>query len=217
MTVAPELEAKFQRHSGQVSAGSQTFGRDPDAALWAGDVIGSITRELVEEVARRTGQTHTFNRRGGDLLLHAASQANGQRSCSDLHQHQLHAEWRGTFGSIATKRLGIGHKETTSDGRISLEEVECIGACSWAPAMQVNYDFHHQVTPEKLNRCLLSYRDRVSQYALQRAASALKCACYRSVFGPREFAIDRRLSGERRLSGFRERVEDDSRMKSSTW
>ena len=51
-------------------------------------------------------------------------------------------------------KLGIGHKEVTRDGMFSLEEVECIGACSWAPAVQVNYDFHHAVTPEKLDRLL---------------------------------------------------------------
>jgi NADH-quinone oxidoreductase subunit E len=50
--------------------------------------------------------------------------------------------------------MGIGHKQATADGQISLEEVECIGACSWAPALQVNYDFHHEVTPEKLDRLL---------------------------------------------------------------
>ena len=54
----------------------------------------------------------------------------------------------------AKKKLGIGNRETTPDGEFSLEEVECIGACSWAPALQVNYDFHHQVTPEKLDRLL---------------------------------------------------------------
>ena len=42
----------------------------------------------------------------------------------------------------------------TRDGRFSLEEVECIGACSWAPAVEINYDFHHQVTAEKLDRLL---------------------------------------------------------------
>ena len=52
----------------------------------------------------------------------------------------------------------MGHKEVTPDGQISLEEVECIGACSWAPAIQVNYDFHHHVTPEKLDRLLDSLR-----------------------------------------------------------
>jgi NADH-quinone oxidoreductase subunit E len=36
----------------------------------------------------------------------------------------------------------------------SLEEVECMGACSWAPAIQLNYDFHHNVTAEKLNKLI---------------------------------------------------------------
>ncbi len=54
----------------------------------------------------------------------------------------------------ACKKLGIGHKEVTADGQFSLEEVECIGACSWAPAIQVNYDFHHHVTPEMLDQLL---------------------------------------------------------------
>ena len=50
--------------------------------------------------------------------------------------------------------MGIGHKEVTADGNISLEEVECMGACSWAPAIQVNYDFYHRMTPEKLDALL---------------------------------------------------------------
>ena len=54
----------------------------------------------------------------------------------------------------ACKKFGIGHKEVTADGAISLEEVECIGACSWAPALQINYDFHHKVTFEKLDKIL---------------------------------------------------------------
>ncbi|HEY6274277.1 MAG TPA: NAD(P)H-dependent oxidoreductase subunit E [Terriglobales bacterium] len=56
------------------------------------------------------------------------------------------------------KKLGIGHKQTTPDGRFSLEEVECIGACSWAPAVQVNYDFHENLTPEKMDAVLEHYR-----------------------------------------------------------
>ena len=40
------------------------------------------------------------------------------------------------------------------DHLISLEEVECMGACSWAPAIQINYDFHHHVTPEKLDQLI---------------------------------------------------------------
>jgi NADH-quinone oxidoreductase subunit E len=55
------------------------------------------------------------------------------------------------------KKLGIGHKQTTADGKFSLEEVECIGACSWAPAVQVNYDFHENLTADKMDRVLEEY------------------------------------------------------------
>jgi NADH-quinone oxidoreductase subunit E len=54
----------------------------------------------------------------------------------------------------ACKKLGIGHKEVTPDGLFSVEEVECMGACSWAPAIEVNYDFHHFVTPEKFDKLI---------------------------------------------------------------
>ena len=52
----------------------------------------------------------------------------------------------------AKRKLGVGHKMTTSDGTFTLEEVECIGACSWAPAMQVNYDFHENLTKTSSTR-----------------------------------------------------------------
>jgi len=54
----------------------------------------------------------------------------------------------------ASRQLGIGHKEVTADGQFSLEEVECMGACSWAPAVEINYDFHHHITPEKLDQLI---------------------------------------------------------------
>jgi NADH-quinone oxidoreductase subunit E len=54
--------------------------------------------------------------------------------------------------------LGIGHKGVTPDGLFSLEEVECIGACCWAPAVQVNYDFHDDLTPAKMDAVLDTYR-----------------------------------------------------------
>ena len=57
-------------------------------------------------------------------------------------------------------RLGIPNKGVTADGVFSLEEVECIGACSWAPAAQVNYDFHENLTPVAIDKVLDDYRDK---------------------------------------------------------
>ena len=59
------------------------------------------------------------------------------------------------------EKLGVHvQKGITSDGVFSVEEVECIGACSWAPAMQVNYDFHENLTEEKIDGILAEYAGR---------------------------------------------------------
>jgi NADH-quinone oxidoreductase subunit E len=58
------------------------------------------------------------------------------------------------------EELGIAHKGVTQDGVFSLEEVECIGACCWAPAIQVNYDFHDGLTPEQVPAILADYRGK---------------------------------------------------------
>ena len=67
------------------------------------------------------------------------------------------------FCDHCAKKLGVGHKGTTPDGLFTLEEVECIGACSWAPAAQVNYDFHENLTTEKMDKVLDEYRKKVTQ------------------------------------------------------
>jgi len=59
------------------------------------------------------------------------------------------------------QELGIGHKGVTPDGIFSLEEVECIGVCCWAPAIQVNYEFHDELSPDHVPGILDSYRGRM--------------------------------------------------------
>ncbi|QFG70323.1 NADH-quinone oxidoreductase subunit NuoE [Ornithinimicrobium pratense] len=44
--------------------------------------------------------------------------------------------------------LGIGHDETTEDGKITLERVECNAACDFAPVVMVNWEFFDNQTPE---------------------------------------------------------------------
>ena len=52
------------------------------------------------------------------------------------------------------KRLGIGLGETTEDGRITLKEVECLGACVDAPMCQIGRQYHLKLTPEKIDEIL---------------------------------------------------------------
>jgi NADH-quinone oxidoreductase subunit E len=52
----------------------------------------------------------------------------------------------------AEERLGIKPGATTTDGLFTLEDVECIAACTEAPALQVNYRYRYKVTPEQFDQ-----------------------------------------------------------------
>src|SRR5215831_766353 len=54
----------------------------------------------------------------------------------------------------AEERLGVKAGGTTTDGLFTLEDVECIAACTEAPAIQVNYRYRYKVTPTGLDRLL---------------------------------------------------------------
>ncbi len=126
--------------------------------LYAQDEVGHISNELIEEVARRckvdplqvdevVGYYSMLHRKplGQHHVQVCTNISCLLRGGEELYQH-------------ASNSLGVGNKEVTPDGQFSLEEVECIGACSWAPAIQINYDFHHFVTPEKLDALIAELR-----------------------------------------------------------
>ena len=50
--------------------------------------------------------------------------------------------------------LGIDDGETTPDGRFTLTTVECLGSCGTAPVVQINDDYHEDLTVERLDRIL---------------------------------------------------------------
>lgn len=52
------------------------------------------------------------------------------------------------------KRLGIGLGETTGDGRFTLKEVECLGACVDAPMFQIGNKYYEKLTPETIDEIL---------------------------------------------------------------
>jgi NADH-quinone oxidoreductase subunit E len=159
MTFSPELEERFAKMLQSYPPGRERAAMVP-MLIYAQDEVGCISDELIDEVAQRVGVT--------------ALQVNEVLSYySMLHRKPLgryHVQICTNISCLlwdadklweqAKEKLGIGHKEVTADGQISLEEVECMGACSWAPAIQVNYDFHHFVTPEQLDQLLDGLRKK---------------------------------------------------------
>jgi len=54
------------------------------------------------------------------------------------------------------EKLGIENMEVTTDGKFSIEEVECMGACGYAPMIAVNEDFYENLSKEKVQEILES-------------------------------------------------------------
>lgn len=55
-------------------------------------------------------------------------------------------------------KLGIHPGETTADGKFTVSLVECLGSCGTAPMMQIGFDFHEDLTVEKVDKLLDSLK-----------------------------------------------------------
>ena len=125
--------------------------------LYAQDDLGYVTDAAVSEIAKRLDLLELDVRNVLSYYSMLRTKPAGRfnvQVCTNISCMIV-----GGYDVLdhCKKRLGIGHKETTPDGEFSLEEVECIGACCWAPAMQVNYDFHENLTPSKVDQILDDY------------------------------------------------------------
>ena len=153
MTFSPQLEQRFAKMLTLYPPGRKRSAVVP-MLIYAQDEVGAVTKELIDEVARRCGVTplQVDEVVGYYSMLHRKRMGKYHvQVCTNISCLLRGGE---ELFEHASKTLGLGHKEVAADGQFSLEEVECIGACSWAPAIEINYDFHHFVTPDKLDQLM---------------------------------------------------------------
>jgi NADH-quinone oxidoreductase subunit E len=132
--------------------------------LYIQDEFGYVTDDSIAEVAQRLEITPLEVRNVISYYSMLRTKPGGKYNvqvCTNIccllrGGEQMLEHVRGKLGVAV-------NKGTTGDGVFSVEEVECIGACSWAPAMQVNYDFHENLTPDKIDRILDEYRQKAAQ------------------------------------------------------
>jgi len=60
----------------------------------------------------------------------------------------------GKITDHVCNKLGIRPGETTADGKFSLSLVECLGSCGTAPMFQLNFAYHENLTPAKVDQIL---------------------------------------------------------------
>jgi NADH-quinone oxidoreductase subunit E len=125
--------------------------------LYAQDEIGYVSEAAIQEIAKRLDLFDLDVRNVLSYYSMLRTKPAGKYNvqvCTNIS-----CMLRGGYEVLdhCKAKLGIGHKQVTKDGMFSLEEVECIGACCWAPAMQVNYDFHDDLTTIKVDQILADY------------------------------------------------------------
>jgi NADH-quinone oxidoreductase subunit F len=151
MELSPKLAAKFDKL--QTSYPAKRSALIP-MLLYAQDEFGYVSDEMVAEIGCRLDLNNV------QIEETLAYYSMLRRKPMGKHHVQICTNvacmLKGGYELLerAKKRLEIGHKETTKDGVFSLEEVECIGACTGAPAMQVNYDFYENLTPGRFDRVI---------------------------------------------------------------
>jgi NADH-quinone oxidoreductase subunit E len=131
--------------------------------LYAQDEVGYLSDAVVAEVARRIAITELEVRNVATyysmLRFKPAGEFNIQVctniSCMLRGAYEVYERFR--------EELGVGPDGVTADGLFSLEEVECIGACCWAPAIQVNYEFHDEIKPDLVPGILGAYRKKTTE------------------------------------------------------
>ena len=131
--------------------------------LYIQDELGYLTDESIAEVAERLEITPLEVRNVISYYSMLRTRPGGKYNvqvCTNIccllrGGEEMLEHVRGKLGVAVNKGV-------SPDGVFSVEEVECIGACSWAPAMQVNYDFHENLTPDKIDQILDEYRQKAA-------------------------------------------------------
>ena len=131
--------------------------------LFAQDEVGFLSDEVITEIAGRLDLTELDVRNVISYYSMLTTKPRGKFNVQVCTNIACLLRGGEELMEHCEKKLGVGHKGTTPDGMFSLEEVECIGACSWAPAIQVNYDFHENLTPGALDKVLDEYKKKSTQ------------------------------------------------------
>jgi len=156
---SPQLSARFDALAAKYPVKRSAL---VPMLLYAQDEVGYLSDAVIAEVAKRIGITELDVRNVATyysmLRFKPAGKYNVQ-VCTNIS-----CMLRGAYELFERfeDELGVGHKGITKDGLFSLEEVECIGACCWAPAIQVNYDFHDDLSPDQVPGILERYRAKAS-------------------------------------------------------
>ncbi len=125
----------------------------------AQDIYGYLPIEVQKIIAKQTG--HPLEKVYGIVTFYAQFSLNpkGKYKISVCLGTACYVKGAGDISEKFKERLGIKNGECTPDGKFSLEDCRCIGACGLAPVLTVNEDVYGKLTVDDVDRILAKYND----------------------------------------------------------
>ena len=131
--------------------------------LYIQDELGAVTDEAIHEIAERTELSDLEVRNVVSYYSMLRTKPIGKYNFQVCTNVSCLLRGGEDILEHCKKELGVANKQSTADGMFYVEEVECIGACSWAPAMMMNYEFHENLTIEKVDQLIASLKQKEKQ------------------------------------------------------
>jgi NADH-quinone oxidoreductase subunit E len=131
--------------------------------LYIQDELGAVTDEAIHEIADRTELSDLEVRNVVSYYSMLRTKPIGKYNFQVCTNVSCLLRGGEEILEHCKKELGVANKQSTADGMFFVEEVECIGACSWAPAMMMNYEFHENLTTEKVDQLIESLKKKEKQ------------------------------------------------------
>jgi NADH-quinone oxidoreductase subunit E len=146
-----EIESELKRYERKSAASVDALkivqnyrGWVSDEALYDVAAVLEMTPDELDSVA--TFYNLIYRKPVGRHVIHLCDSI----SCWIMEQHEMYRHLK--------TGLGIDWGETSADNRFTLLPVPCLGACDRAPAMMIDRQLHVDLTPEKLDRILETYK-----------------------------------------------------------
>ena len=130
--------------------------------LYIQDELGALTDEAIHEIAGRVELSDLEVRNVVSYYSMLRTKKIGKYNFQVCTNVSCLLRGGEEILEHCKKELGVANKGTTPDGLFTVEEVECIGACSWAPAMMLNYDFHENLTTEKIDQLIAEIKKQLA-------------------------------------------------------
>lgn len=116
--------------------------------------VGFVSDEIYREISRAINVPEVEIAEAATFYTMFPKKPTGRYLIQVCHNISCALLGADSLVAYLEEKLGIKKGETTSDKLFTLISVECLGSCATAPMMQINQDYHENLTREKVDQII---------------------------------------------------------------